>query len=175
MGRIMNKELFDRREVAASLSGCRRSYAGMGAGHAPAPVRMVLSDIAAALFKRGWMLRSGGSVGADVAFEEGAEDRKEIFFPKDATVEAHLIAQRYCPDWNRRTSFAKNLLARKSMILLGPMLDSPASALICWTANGQPSGGTGQAIRIAAGYGIPVYNLFDDGRARALSNRTGNR
>jgi hypothetical protein len=137
-------------------------------GNTPAGMRLVLSDIAAALFKRGWMLRSGGSMGADLAFEQGAEDRKEIFFPKDATVEAHLIAQRYCPDWNRRTPFAKNLLARKSMILLGEKLDSPVSALICWTADGQPSGGTGQAIRVAAGYGIPVYNLFDSAQGRAV-------
>ena len=135
----MKKELLDRLESAANLAGNGRCYAGMGAGDAPAGVRMVLSEIAAALFKRGWMLRSGGSVGADIAFEEGAEHRKEIFFPKDATVEAHLIAQRYCRDWNRRTSFAKNLLARKSMILLGAKLDNPVSALICWTTNGQPT------------------------------------
>ena len=157
----MDLELIDRLEAAAKQSYNRRYYAGMGAGDAPAGIRVVMSEIAAALFKRGWILRSGGSVGADLAFEEGAEDRKEIFFPKDATVEAHQIAQRHCPDWNRRTSFAKNLLARKSMILLGAKLDSPVSALICWTADGQPSGGTGQAIRIALGLRIPVYNLFN--------------
>lgn len=173
----MKKELLDRLESAANLAGNGRCYAGMGAGDAPAGVRMVLSEIAAALFKRGWMLRSGGSVGADIAFEEGAEDRKEIFFPKDATVEAHLIAQRCCRDWNRRTSFVKNLLARKSMILLGAKLDSPVSALICWTTDGQPTGGTGQAIRIASGYGIPVHNLFDNaqsqfGRGKLAAYRT---
>jgi len=169
----MDQELLGRLESVADLSGNGQCYAGMGASDAPAGVRTVLSEFAAALFKRGWILRSGGSVGADIAFEEGAEDRKEIFFPKDATVEAHLIAQRYCRDWNRRTSFAKNLLARKSMILLGAKLDDPVSALICWTTNGEPTGGTGQAIRIASGYGIPVYNLFENAQPQFGRRKLG--
>ena len=63
------------------------------------------------------------------------------------------------------------------MILLGAKLDNPVSALICWTTDGQPTGGTGQAIRIASGYGIPVHNLFDNaqsqfGRGKLAAYRT---
>ena len=31
--------------------------------------------------------------------------------------------------------------------------------VICWTKNGKGTGGTGQAIRIAKGFGIPVFDL----------------
>lgn len=33
--------------------------------------------------------------------------------------------------------------------------------VICWTHDGTAVGGTGQGIRIARYYGIPVYNLFN--------------
>jgi hypothetical protein len=32
--------------------------------------------------------------------------------------------------------------------------------VICWTKDGESSGGTGQALRIAAHHNIPIHNLF---------------
>ena len=40
--------------------------------------------------------------------------------------------------------------------VLGVSLDSPAEFVLCWTADGEASGRTGQALRIAASHGLPV-------------------
>jgi O-acetyl-ADP-ribose deacetylase (regulator of RNase III) len=53
--------------------------------------------------------------------------------------------------------------------VLGARLDTPARFVIAWTSDGQDTGGTGQAIRIADSLGIPVLNLHDaDVRAEIL-------
>lgn len=56
--------------------------------------------------------------------------------------------------------------------MLGPKLDSPVNFVVCWTSDGKASGGTGQALRIAAdpAYAIPVFNLFDPKADQALSD-----
>ena len=36
----------------------------------------------------------------------------------------------------------------------------PSNFVVCYTPDGKASGGTGQAIRIAEYYNIPIYNLF---------------
>jgi cell division GTPase FtsZ len=55
----------------------------------------------------------------------------------------------------------RKLHARNAMIVLGKNLDDPVDFIICWTPGGTGSGGTGQALRIARAYGIPVYDLGD--------------
>ena len=48
-------------------------------------------------------------------------------------------------------------------------LDEPDSEfVICWTHDGTDVGGTGQAIRIANHYGIPVFNMFDKNATEIL-------
>ena len=44
--------------------------------------------------------------------------------------------------------------------LKGDDLKTPSDFVICWTKDGKDTGGTGQAMRIATYYWIPVYNLF---------------
>jgi hypothetical protein len=39
--------------------------------------------------------------------------------------------------------------------------EADSEFVICWTHDGTDVGGTGQAIRIANHYGIPVFNMFD--------------
>ena len=50
-------------------------------------------------------------------------------------------------------------MARNSYQVLGRNLDDPVEFVICWTPGGSGSGGTGQAIRIAKDYQIPVFDL----------------
>ena len=58
--------------------------------------------------------------------------------------------------------------ARNVEIVLGASLSNPVKCLICWTPGGQKAGGTGQGIRIALAYDVPVYNLaLPDGLAFA--------
>jgi hypothetical protein len=40
--------------------------------------------------------------------------------------------------------------------------------VVCWTKDGKSSGGTGQALRIAEYYSIPIFNLKNDGAIEQL-------
>jgi len=57
---------------------------------------------------------------------------------------------------------ARVFMARNSYQVLGPDLATPVDFVWCWTPHGAVIGGTGQALRIAAAYEIPVFNLATD-------------
>ena len=48
---------------------------------------------------------------------------------------------------------------------LGPHLIEPVAFILCWTPDGLVTGGTGQALRLAKDYMIPVCNL---GKAKTM-------
>ena len=52
----------------------------------------------------------------------------------------------------------RKLHARNVAILLGESGQAPVAAAVCWTEGGRVEGGTGMAIRVARGHGIPVLN-----------------
>lgn len=158
-------------------------YAGIGARSTPDNVLQRMYDIAFELGKRGHVLRSGGAVGADEAFELGAIDslaKKEIFLPwngfnnkvvnkkegyfvMEPSKMEYLLASNCHPYWERCSDTAKKLHVRNIYQIAGKTLHSERSALvICWTPNGKVTGGTGQAIRMAALLNIPVINLATD-------------
>ncbi|NYZ25158.1 hypothetical protein HND93_36125, partial [Azospirillum sp. ROY-1-1-2] len=59
-------------------------YAGIGSRETPPAVLEVMAAVGERLAQLGWVLRSGGAVGADQAFERGCDrvgGRKEIFLP----------------------------------------------------------------------------------------------
>lgn len=134
-------------------------YAGIGSRETPKDICDLMTKLADNLAKLGWILRSGGAKGADLAFERGSK-KKEIFYANDATPESLVLAEKYHPNWPACSEYARKLHARNGLILLGKNLDSPVELVICWTKDGKASGGTGQAIRIATSYEIPVFNLF---------------
>lgn len=57
-----------------------------------------------------------------------------------------------------RSGGARRLQARNSHQILGWDLNSHSDFVICWTKGGKGNGGTGQAIRIAKDYNIPVFD-----------------
>ena len=69
------------------------------------------------------------------------------------------------PAWSRCSKSVRSLHARNAHEILGADLDDPVSFVVCWTPDGsidgasRQSGGTGQALRIAALYSVPVFNL----------------
>ena len=120
-------------------------------------------------------MRSGGAKGSDKAFENGcdkAKDKKEIYLPWEGfegsnsnliinNPKAFEIAEKFHPYWHNLKQGAKKLQARNSHQVLGQELDNEdeySEFVICWTKNGSGSGGTGQAIRIAKHYDIPVFD-----------------
>lgn len=158
-----------------------KSYAGIGSRSTPKDILRLMEDIGQDLARQGWTLRSGGAPGADTAFEKGAlagmdllllEPWPEIFLPwlgfnerpiasdyTDPTDAAFDLAGKFHPNWQYLKYGAKKLHARNSHQVLGANLDSPASFVICWTKDGKRSGGTGQALRIAEAFNIPIYDL----------------
>ena len=66
---------------------------------------------------------------------------------------------KYHPNWDNLSQGAKKLMARNACQVFGITGDQPVDFIICWTPNGEITGGTGQALRIAKDFNIPVFNL----------------
>jgi len=159
-----------------------RSYAGIGARATPRDIQDVMTAVARKLEAEDWLLRSGGAAGADQAFERGVTNpaAMQIFLPNERPFQGHIPGQQ--PHWinyqsmpgaaqalatvnqfhpapDRLGDYARHLMARNAMQALGPALNDPAKMIVAWTPGGQVTGGTGQALRMAQSYGIPVRNL----------------
>jgi len=159
-------------------------YAGVGARTTPRSVQDVMKDIAYHLAWDNWILRSGGAKAADSAFEKGCDEangKKEIYLPWKnfngnnsnqyaPTAEAFRLALQHhpYPSVLESTPYVHKLMARNSQQIAGELAMGPyAEFVICWTPDGvtkkttQKTGGTGQAIRMAVEFEIPVFNLAD--------------
>lgn len=156
-------------------------YAGIGSRKTPLQIQSKMTEISRHLAQAKWTLRSGHAPGADQSFGEGALEKAQIFLPwpsfcshvplqaayvyKKPSGESFQIASQFHPRWNNIPRSHQLLLARNVHQVLGYDLKSPSKFVICWTENGtitgqeKDSGGTGQAIRLAASYHIPVFNL----------------
>lgn len=150
-----------------------KRYSGIGSRKTPPEILKVMTSVASFLETMGYILFSGGADGADSAFESGVldPDHKKIFLPwKDfngnksefykISVKAVRIAREYHPTWDFLPKGAKKLIARNGYQVLDESLDCPVDMVVCFTPNGKSEGGTGQALRIATKYNIPVYNLY---------------
>jgi hypothetical protein len=150
-----------------------KTYAGIGSRQTPADVLSQMTRIASFMEEQGYVLYSGGAVGADQAFENGVKDpdMRRIFLPwKEfnqnpssyfgVSKEASVIAKKFHPSWYILPPAAKLLIARNGYQILGKSLDAPVDLVVCYTPDGKASGGTGQAIRIAQHYSIPIFNMY---------------
>jgi len=156
-------------------------YTGIGSRETPVKILHIMTNIATALEKKGWLLRSGGADGADLAFENGVTKYKNIYLPwrgfNDSTSnlyhisdEALEIASRHHPGWAHLSSPIRKLMARNVYQVQGVNLDQNSKFLICWTPDGCESaetrtnktGGTGLAISLASELGIPIFNLKNE-------------
>jgi hypothetical protein len=144
-------------------------YAGIGSRETPDNVLDVMRNIGKLLALKGCILRSGGARGADKAFEDGCDlisGRKEIYLPQN-TLEnddkAREITKQFHPNWEACNEYARRLHTRNVYQILGSDLNTVSDFVVCWTINGEPIGGTAQAIRIAEYYWIPIYNLGKEG------------
>lgn len=142
-----------------------KTYAGIGSRDTPQAVMNIMTAYARGAAQAGWRLRSGSARGADTAFEIGAaqvQGSMEIFTARDEiSDEAFLLASMHHPAWDKCDEYARRLHARNGYIILGRDLDDPVDFVLCWTPGGALKGGTAQALRIAAAWDIPVYNLGD--------------
>lgn len=170
------------------LDASARVYAGIGSRETPAAILALMRGIARELAARGFVLRSGGADGADSAFEAGAGAACEIFLPwrgfngrrgpttrvldpLDARVRA--VAAEHHPAWQRLSRGAMLLHSRNVAQVLGGALDSPAAFVICWTRDAAGGGGTGQALRVARAYGVPIFDLAREDLAAEVAAQLG--
>ena len=159
-------------------------YAGIGSRDTPVEILYIMAMIAQQMGKDGWTLRSGHAWGADAAFENGAisvNGKKQIFVPwygfnhapidnpdyirPKPTPELMEFSSKFHPNWRKCNDAAKLLHMRNACQILGLDGDAPASLVICWTREGKGGGGTGQALRIAKAYNIPIFDLGDPDEA----------
>jgi len=157
----------------------RPYYCGIGSRQTPPEVQKEIREIAKRLSRAGWTLRSGFAEGADEAFEQGhGKGLKEIYLPwpkfrdhpstlvkfdQETMKRAYEIAEKYHPAWEKCNSSARKMHSRNVFQVLGHTFDKPVEYVICWTPDGGPSGGTGQAMRIADALRIPILNIYHEG------------
>lgn len=155
-------------------------YAGIGSRETPLDILIHMMSIGLELQNLGWTLRSGAASGADTAFENGAllaadaVPNTEIYLPWHGyndhtsmlhpnlypfTREEERISAYFHPAWGSCKQGAQRLHMRNLRIMLGLNQENPVQFVVCWTQNGKIRGGTGQALRIAQHFKIPVFNL----------------
>lgn len=148
-------------------------YTGIGARKTPTDIIDLMTEIAMSLEKYEFILRSGGAEGADAAFEAGCSN-KRIYLPwngfnsKYADSVSYTVpnyneewVEDYHPNTSRLSAKGYKLMSRNTYQVLGDDLNTPSKFVICWTKDGKASGGTGQALRIAKDYNIPIHNLYN--------------
>ena len=150
-------------------------YTGIGSRKTPEIICELIELISSCLYMKGWIVRSGGADFADTSFEFPVKNikLKEIYLPwrgfngnnsplHHVSKEAMEIASRYYPYcWGSTKLTTKFIMGRNIYQVLGITLNKPSKFIICYTTDGCFSGGTGQALRIAKDYGIPIYNLYN--------------
>jgi hypothetical protein len=167
--------------VMLEESQMSKVYAGVGSRETPQEALRLILRLSDSLVREGWVCRTGGAPGADSAFADGTRDYDpdslEVYLPWDGfngwgrhdscvvrtspQVEAYAIAAQHHPGWKRMGKGARTLHARNAHQILGFDVTAPemVDLIICWTKGGKGGGGTGQAIRMANHYKIPVYDL----------------
>jgi len=151
------------------------SYAGIGSRSTPHDILLLMEKIGMHMAHTHQCLRSGGAAGADSAFERGCDANngpKEIFTARNnLPLWAFETVDQFHPAPHRLGSYARRLMARNAMQILGLHGDDPVDLVICWTPNGAFTGGTSQALRIAHTHDIPIHNLGIDRTRLAYEQR----
>ncbi|MCY3754700.1 MAG: NADAR domain-containing protein, partial [Alphaproteobacteria bacterium] len=151
-------------------------WAGIGARNTPDAVLADMTALARRMADAGHRLASGGAEGADAAFAAGTpEGQRTQWLPwegfnklagpdcrtlsDESMRKCMAVAERLHPAWDRCRPGVRRMHARNVAILLGPDLDRPVDAVVCWTEDGKIRGGTGMGLLIAREWKIPVINL----------------
>lgn len=158
----------------------KKYYAGIGSRDTPSIVLDEMTKLSGILETRGYILRSGGAEGADTAFAKGTNSA-QIWVPdglalsylsKNTNHQYKILdswdarawesIKKFHPNESALSSKGRALHARNYRQVIGSDLNEPNSLfVVCWTKDGGPIGGSGQAIRIAKHYSIPVFNYFN--------------
>jgi len=176
---ILPSELPPARLPPRVLPPLKGWYTGVGSREIPRPHYNRLRQLAHALARQGWGVRSGSAEGADTAFEEGSFGFHRRFYlpwwgfndhgpgtgdcvvPEksfgEVWMDAMAIAQAHHPHWPSRPDKrgARALLTRDVFQVLGDDLATPSAFVWCWAP--QPVlDGQGRVVNVAGGTGMAV-------------------
>jgi len=148
-------------------------YAGIGSRETPISVLNQMTRVGSFLAERNYILRTGGAIGADSAFEKGcdlSQGRKKVWHPDGvfyplhewATDKASSVCWEY--PLEKMKGYTIKLITRNMYQVFGEDGKDPVQFVVYW-CNGNPldkghdSGGTRYAVRVAHEVGIPTFNL----------------
>lgn len=150
--------------------------AGIGSRETPQNILTEMTKIGEWIKENRFTCRSGHASGADWAFEQGAQERCICYLPSQNfnnsfTSKSYKIVpktderfdeitNRFHPNPFAIRGYVRQLMNRNICQVLGLNLDKHTDFIVCWTRDGKDTGGTGQAIRIAIHYKIPILNMF---------------
>lgn len=144
-------------------------YAAVGDQTCPSRYYDIITKITRYFESDGYVVRTRGSKGFDEVVDESVE-RKELFVPwrgfEGRTTNTYNPSQdvfdkaaEFHPRWYKLNNRVRRIMASATACVLGPDLKSRSEFVICWTPDAEQGGGTGQSIRVASYYGIPVFDL----------------
>lgn len=134
-----------------------------------------------------WILYSGNAGGSDIAFQEGSGGKCVIMLPWDGfnideydyefsrdhfvlgySNDGRRSVDKYHPNPSALSNGAKMLMSRNYHQIFGYRSYPRSSLVICCATerNGKVQGGTGQAVRMAEDYNIPIINIRNNGWKR---------
>ena len=156
-------------------------YAGIGSRKTPQDILKIMERIGEACTGEGYILRSGGAPGADMAFEKGCTGKKrsmestctgkkEIWNPWKNKITIHDWAVQKATEvcWEyplaRMKPFVQALIVRNMYQIFGESGVQPVDFVVYWCPGnplekGFESGGTRYAVRAADTAGIRTFNL----------------
>lgn len=151
-------------------------YSGVGARDTPSDIFNIMTALAAKLSDK-YTLCSGGATGADQAFQKGAKTAdvylpwrdfelgNQLKFPQHKyyvvgkdDIEAEESVNLFHPNGPNLKDSVRAMMRRNFRQIIGKDGNN-SKFVVCWTADGKASGGTGQVIRIAEHFRVPVFNL----------------
>lgn len=185
-----------------TLDSTSKYYTGVGSRDIPEESYNLLQEVSKRLGSMGWVLRSGGAVGADTAFETGVgkSGKAEIYLPwarfNDRGVgtfhdgceyinpvdlchgdwlEAHKKVSEVHPAWNRLKNSVRTLHTRNVFQVMGRDLKTPSKFLICYAPiqGDSVKGGTATAYNLAKSLDIPCFNIYNEKDKQRLLNFIG--
>lgn len=152
-----------------------KPYAGIGSRDTPKHILNEMTALSTQLEELGFILRTGGALGADSAFLDGIQNPNksvELYLPwqgyNDYESPWHTVpkvsiqmASRFHPNWDACKQGVQKLHGRNCNIILGPDVRNPMPVdfVICYTKDAKATGGTGMAINVADYALIPVFDL----------------